>query len=109
MISATLEKDILMPGETTNLRLSVDNSQGKVNFTGIKCELIESVILVQERPNLLKRTLIALNLPGFDGKDSLPEQVVRLTLPPCSQSSANPKTLNYKGYQYSDIKKDEVS
>ena len=102
-VSLQLEKDILMPGETTNMRFSVDNSEGRLSFISVKCELIEKTVLGNNRFRF-NRHPVAISLPGFKAGGNLLEQVVQLTLPPYSQINAKNKKIHQKRItSYSDI------
>ena len=93
-----------MPGETTNMKFSVDNSEGALSFISVNCELIEKTVLGNNR-FYFTRHPVAVNFPGFKARGNLLEQVAQLTLPPYSQQNAKTKKLHQKKATYWDMKK----
>ena len=92
-ISLGLEKNALMPGETTNLIFKVDNSLGEYSFTRAKCELVEKISLGNSYH--FTNHVVVVALPGIKTNNSLPEQKVRLTLPPYNPTKLKDKRIPY--------------
>ena len=100
-ISLGLEKNALMPGETTNLIFKVDNTQGKYSFATTKCELVQKIWLGTQY--IFHTRPVVIDLPGFNANETLPEQRVQLTLPPYNPTKLKHKRIPYKRLTYSDV------
>mgnify|MGYP000891382197 FL=1 len=100
-ISLGLEKNALIPGETTNLIFKVDNSQSKYSFARAKCELVEKISLGPYFK--FNYNAVVVKLPGVKSKESLPEQKVQLTLPPYNPEKLKVKRIPYKRLTYNTV------
>ena len=103
-ISLGLEKNALIPGETTNLGFFVDNSKGGLVFESVRCELIEKIALGNYR-YLFRNNVVELNFPGIEPKANSRRQEVQITLPPYKPQNIKSKRIPYKRYRYDDVHK----
>ena len=101
-ISLALQKDALMPGETTKIKFSVDNSQGNLAFLSVRCELLEQVIIGNVH-RTFQYLPAFISFPGFAEKAPLRENEADLTIPNYNPLTLKSKKIHYKRYGFHDV------
>ena len=117
-LSVTFEKQGLAPGQTANVKYTIDNSNSSVNFNTTKFTLSEEVLMGEYSSGgynfSVANPLLVKEIEGVKQKTMVQEKEVQIIIPPCDASDLKTKKLpfkNVKGSQIVNLKlnKDEIN
>ena len=101
-LTVALDREYLTPGETVDVRVTVDNTHSKLSWSHIRCDLIEEVI-VDDGTFRYRNIPVTVEVPGVKKKTGITEKTISLALPPYYPSKVKSRRIPLKATDYDDV------